>query len=58
MKHAYNYEQWDTFDALMENVMAAIHEVKDPKFAPDEKALEILQVWWKMTLFVANCICI
>ena len=44
VKHAYNYEQWESFDTLIEPAMAALREANDPKFGPDEKALELLVV--------------
>ena len=44
VKHAYNYEQWETFDSMIDGVMAAIKEANDPKYGPEEKALELLIV--------------
>ena len=46
VKHAYNYEQWDTFDNMVEPALAAVREADDPKYAADEKALELLMVSW------------
>ncbi|XP_006820960.1 cilia- and flagella-associated protein 54-like [Saccoglossus kowalevskii] len=42
IKWSYNYEQWDTFDALVELALEHIKEMQDPYYAADEKALEIL----------------
>ena len=49
VKSAYSYEQWETFDSLMESVTQALEEVDDPRFNADRKALEIL---------VVSCACV
>ena len=47
VKFAYSYEQWETFDSLMENVTQALEEVDDPRYNADRKALEIIAVCHK-----------
>ena len=59
VKHAYNYEQWDTFDNMVEPALAAVREADDPKYAADEKALELLIVGWvnRETGLVSYSVC-
>ncbi|XP_077980140.1 cilia- and flagella-associated protein 54-like [Glandiceps talaboti] len=42
VKWAYNYEQWETFDALVELTLEHIKELDDPQYIGDEKSLEML----------------
>lgn len=42
MKRAFSYEQWETFDSLVEPTLALLSEYGDAKGLADRKALELM----------------
>ncbi|XP_041347318.1 cilia- and flagella-associated protein 54-like [Gigantopelta aegis] len=50
VKWAYNYEQWDTFDSLVEPVLSQLKSQNDDVFVWDIKALELLLALQKLNV--------
>ncbi|XP_078309888.1 cilia- and flagella-associated protein 54-like isoform X7 [Crassostrea virginica] len=48
VKLAYSYEQWDVFDALIENILTYIRILNSDQYSWDEKALELLMAMEKV----------
>ncbi|XP_025107174.1 cilia- and flagella-associated protein 54-like isoform X1 [Pomacea canaliculata] len=49
VKLAYNYELWDTFDALLDPLLEQIKEKNDTELTWEEKSLELLQAMIQLT---------